>query len=124
VCPSDLLAAEGLAARVLELYAIKALDAETVRVAARETGALITVADHWPEGGIGDAVLDALAEEQPHPLVVKLAVREMPGSGTPAELLAAAGIDADHIADASRALVGRAGTRGRSTTEVGSGRRE
>ena len=59
---------------------------------------IITVEDHWPEGGIGDAVLDALAEEQPHPIVVKLAVRIMPGSGTPAELLAAAGIDADHIA--------------------------
>ena len=55
---------------------------------------MVTVEDHWPEGGIGDAVLEALAEEQPHPIVVKLAVRAMPGSGTPAELLAAAGIDA------------------------------
>jgi transketolase len=66
-------------------------------------------------------VLSALAEEQPHPVVVKLAVREMPGSGKPAELLAAAGIDAKHIADAARELVGRAGSRARSATTVGSG---
>jgi transketolase len=52
---------------------------------------------------------------------VKLAVREMPGSGKPAELLAAAGIDAKHIADAARELVGRAGSRARSATTVGSG---
>ena len=121
---ADELGAEGIDARVIDLYSLKPIDAETVRAAARETGAIITVEDHWPEGGIGDAVLDALAEEQPHPIVVKLAVRAMPGSGTPAELLAAAGIDADHIAAAARELVGRAGTRGRSKAEVGSGRRE
>ena len=57
-------------------------------------------------------------------MVVKLAVRSLPGSGTPAELLGAAGIDAAHIAAAARELVGRAGARGRSKTEVGSGRRE
>jgi transketolase len=56
--------------------------------------------------------------------VTKLAVRAMPGSGTPAELLAAAGIDAAHIADAARELAGRAGARGRPKAEVGSGRRE
>lgn len=118
------LGTEGIDARVIDLYSVKPIDTETVRAAARETGAIITVEDHWPEGGIGDAVLDALAEEQPHPIVVKLAVRAMPGSGTPTELLAAAGIDADHIAAAARELVGRAGTRGRSKAEVGSGRRE
>ena len=80
---ADALAAEGIDARVIDLYSVKPIDAETVRAAARETGAIITVEDHWPEGGIGDAVLDALAEEQPHPVVVKLAVRAMPGSGTP-----------------------------------------
>jgi transketolase len=121
---ADELAAEGIAARVIDLYSLKPIDAETVRAAARATGAIITVEDHWPEGGIGDAVLDALAEEQPHPVVVKLAVRSLPGSGTPAELLGGAGIDAAHIAAAARELVGRAGARGRSKTEVGSGRRE
>jgi transketolase len=124
IAAADVLAGEGISARVIDLYSVKPIDAETVRAAARETGAIITVEDHWPEGGIGDAVLDALAEEQPHPPVVKLAVRSMPGSGTPAELLSAAGIDAAHIADAARELVGRTGTRGRSRSEVGSGRRE
>ncbi|MGH2381056.1 MAG: transketolase [Candidatus Limnocylindria bacterium] len=121
---ADALASEGIHARVVDLYTLKPIDAETVREAARDTGAIITVEDHWPEGGIGDAVLATLAEEQPHPIVVKLAVRGMPGSGKPAELLAAAGIDAAHISDAARELVGRAGPRGRDTTEVGSGRRE
>ncbi|HSL76522.1 MAG TPA: transketolase, partial [Candidatus Limnocylindrales bacterium] len=108
---ADALAAEGIAARVIDLYSLKPIDADTVRTAARETGAIITVEDHWPEGGIGDAVLDTLAEEQPHPVVHKLAVREMPGSGKPFELLHAAGIDADCIADAARTLV-------RARTEV------
>jgi transketolase len=116
---TDALAAEGIAARVIDLYSLKPVDAETIRVAARETGAIITVEDHWPEGGIGDAVLEALADEQPHPVVVKLAVREMPGSGTPAELLHAAGIDADCIADAARRLV--ATTPDTTRSAVGSG---
>jgi transketolase len=121
---AEQLAAEGISAKVIDLYSVKPIDAETVRAAARETGAIVTVEDHWPEGGIGDAVLDVLAAEQPHPTVTKLAVRAMPGSGTPAELMAAAGIDATHIVDAARELAGRAGARGRPKAEVGSGRTE
>jgi transketolase len=121
---AEMLEADGIHARVIDLYSVKPIDAETVRAAGRATGAIVTVEDHWPEGGIGDAVLEALAAEQPHPVVVKLAVRAMPGSGTPAELLAAAGIDATHIAHAARELAGATAARGRSTTEVGSGRRE
>ncbi len=68
----------------------------------------MTVEDHWPEGGLGDAVLDALADSDEPPRVVKLAVREMPGSGKPEECLAAAGIDAEHIAAAARRLVAAA----------------
>ena len=102
---ADALAADGIAARVIDLYSVKPIDAGTVRAAARETGAIVTVEDHSDEGGIGDAVLAALADEQPHPVVRKLAVREMPGSGKPAELLHFAGIDADCIADAARSLV-------------------
>jgi transketolase len=116
---ADTLAGEGIPARVIDLYSVKPVDAETLRVAARETGAIVTVEDHWPEGGIGDAVLEALAAEQPHPVVIKLAVREMPGSGTPAELLHAAGIDADCIVDAVRRLGSRPSDTTRST--VGSG---
>ena len=119
---ADTLADEGISARVIDLYSLKPIDAETVRAAARETGAIVTVEDHWPEGGIGDAVLSCLAEEQPHPVVVKLAVSEMPTSGKPAELLHAARIDADCIADAARSLAGRTSNERRD--EVGSGRRE
>ena len=120
VAAADQLAGEGINARVVDLYSVKPIDAETVRAAGRETGAIVTVEDHWPEGGIGDAVLEALAAEQPHPVVVKLAVREMPGSGTPAELLAAAGIDATHIADAARELAARKDAAERPAAEVGS----
>jgi transketolase len=96
---------EGIATRVIDLYSVKPIDAETLRVAAETTGRIVTVEDHWPEGGLGEAVLDALAELDERPRVVRLAVRELPGSGTPAELLAEAGIDAEHIAEAARRLV-------------------
>jgi transketolase len=93
----DTLKAEGIHVRVIDLYSVKPVDAETLVKAAKETGLLIVAEDHWPEGGLGDAVLDALASANVHAHVVKLAVREMPGSGKPFELLAAAGIDAAAI---------------------------
>jgi transketolase len=103
---ADALATDGISARVIDLYSVKPLDAETLNAAAELThGRVLTVEDHWPEGGIGEAVLSALAENEERPRVVVLGVREMPGSGKPAELLAAAGIDADHIAEAARELV-------------------
>ena len=103
---ADTLAADGINARVIDLYSVKPVDSEALNAAADAThGRLLTVEDHWPEGGIGEAVLSALAENEEHPRVVKLGVREMPGSGKPAELLAAAGIDAEHIAEAARELV-------------------
>jgi transketolase len=101
---AERLAGDGIEARVIDAYSIKPIDADTLRAAARECGAIVTVEDHWPEGGLGDAVLEALAEADDRPHVHKLAVREMPTSGTPDELLHAAGIDADGIADAARSL--------------------
>ncbi|HEU5251025.1 MAG TPA: transketolase, partial [Thermoanaerobaculia bacterium] len=106
---ADLLAEDGIAARVIDLYSIKPLDAPTLREAAEATGGrLVTVEDHWPEGGLGEAVASAVAELDDPPRVVSLAVRDMPRSGKPAELLAAAGIDAQHIATAARAVVRQA----------------
>jgi hypothetical protein len=103
---ADELAEDGISARVIDLYSIKPLDVATLRDAVEATqGRLVTVEDHWAEGGLGDAVLAALADEEEPPRVVKLAVREMPKSGKPDELLAAAGIDAEHIAAAARGLV-------------------
>jgi transketolase len=102
---AEMLAEEDIGARVIDLYSIKPIDTETLRAAAEATSRIITVEDHFPEGGIGDAVLSALAETGAEARVVKLAVTEMPHSGKPAELLAAYGIDADHIAEAARQLV-------------------
>jgi transketolase len=102
---AETLADEDIGVRVIDLYSIKPIDAETLQAAAEATGRIITVEDHYPEGGVGDAVLAALAETAAEARVVKLAVDDMPHSGKPAELLAAFGIDADGIAAAARQLV-------------------
>ena len=104
---ADALAGDGIAVRVIDLYSIKPLDRETLLAAAAATGGrVLTVEDHWPEGGLGDAVAAALADSDEPARVVKLAVHDMPGSGKPEELLSVAGIDAEHIAAAARALAG------------------
>jgi transketolase len=103
---ADALAEDGISARVIDLYSVKPIDAETLHAAAEATqGRIVTAEDHWAEGGLGEAVLAAFADADERPRVSILAVRELPGSGKPAELLAAAGIDAEHIADAARQLV-------------------
>ena len=104
----DQLEDQGISIRVIDLYSIKPIDVDTLHRAAQETdGKLITVEDHWAEGGLGDAVLDAFADTgDVLPDVTKLAVREMLGSGKPEELLNAAGIDASHIVTAVKNAVG------------------
>jgi len=102
---ATLLAEDGIAARVIDCYSIKPIDADGLRAAARQTAAIVTVEDHWPEGGLGDAVLEVFAADVNRPPIVKLAVRQLPGSASPAEQLALAGIDAAHIAAAARELV-------------------
>jgi transketolase len=104
---ADQLAGAGIPVRVIDLYSVKPVDTGRIREAARQTGRLITVEDHWPEGGLGDAVLDALTGAGPLPEVRKLAVRRMPASATPAEQLREAGVDAAAIVTATRALVDR-----------------
>ncbi|MDX6513374.1 MAG: transketolase [Gaiellaceae bacterium] len=104
---AEALAGDGISARVIDLYSIKPLDLEKLRAAAEATGGrLIAVEDHWPEGGVGEAVASALSEAGERAQVVRLAPREMPHSGKPDELLHEAGIDADGIAAAARSLVG------------------
>ncbi|MGW2231618.1 transketolase [Streptomyces formicae] len=102
---ADTLDAAGIQVRVIDLYSVKPVDRRTLREAAERTGCLLTVEDHRPEGGIGDAVLDAFTDGSPVPRLVRLAVRTMPGSASPAEQLRSAGIDADSIAAAARLLV-------------------
>jgi transketolase len=100
---AETLAGEGIAARVIDAYSVKPIDGDTMRRALEDTGLLVVVEDHRVEGGIGDAVLDSLAEGGPLAgTVVKLAVRDMPGSGTAAEMRGWAGIDAAGIASRVR----------------------
>jgi transketolase len=103
---ADALAADGVPARVIDLYSVKPVDTQTLRDAAAVTGNFVTVEDHWPEGGLGDAVLAAFANGHQAPRITKLAVHSMPGSATPDEQLQAAGIDAKAIEAAVQALVG------------------
>ncbi|WP_073951714.1 transketolase [Streptomyces kebangsaanensis] len=102
---ADALGRDGVAVRVIDLYSVKPVDRDTLRRAAEETGCLLTVEDHREEGGLGDAVLDAFLDGRPVPRLVRLAVRTMPGSASPAEQLHAAGIDAASIAASARLLV-------------------
>jgi transketolase len=100
------LSDDGIYARVLDLYSVKPIDREALLDSLRVTGGrLVTVEDHWPQGGLGDAVLEAVGDSGLSLQVVKLAVRDLPASGTPAELLHEAGIDADAIAAAVRSLL-------------------
>ena len=104
-----------LAVRVIDAYSVKPIDTAALVDAVRTTGGrLCVVEDHWVEGGIGDAVLAALAAAgvtRELTSFVHLAVRDMPASGKPAELLDAAGISARHIVDAVRKLAGSARSR-------------
>ena len=81
----DELKREGIAIRVVDLYSVKPLDEKALRDAAAATGRIITVEDHYPEGGIGEAVRSALADLAA-PVRI-LAVRRRPRSGRPEELL-------------------------------------
>ncbi|MDQ6744370.1 MAG: transketolase [Candidatus Dormibacteraeota bacterium] len=95
----------GIRARVIDLYSVKPVDVETLREASRATGGRLLVAeDHYPEGGLGAAVMEALAADPDPPRVVHCAVRALPTSGTPAELMEAAGISAGQIAAAATEL--------------------
>ncbi|MFC9620833.1 transketolase [Streptomyces sp. NPDC056930] len=104
---ADQLAAENIPVRVVDLYSVKPLDRDMLARAAQETGALVVVEDHHPEGGMGEAVLSALAAQRLAPAVVHLAVRNLPGSGTPSELLDNAGISRTHIVRTAQDLAAR-----------------
>jgi len=99
----DLLAKDGIAIRVIDLYSVQPVDADTLLAAAHATdGRVVTVEDHYAAGGIGDAVATALA---PAGFAVhRLAVREIPRSGKPEELLDRFGISAGSIVNAVKAV--------------------
>ncbi|MEO7042649.1 MAG: transketolase [Gemmatimonadaceae bacterium] len=100
----DELAKVGIAARVVDIFSVQPVDRDGLIAAARACGGIIiTVEDHYAHGGIGDTVLAALAEERC--VVHKLAVREIPHSGKPDELLDRYGISAPHIVTAVNAAL-------------------
>ncbi|WP_414565703.1 MULTISPECIES: transketolase [unclassified Anabaena] len=109
----DRLKNEGITICVIDAYSVKPIDVQTLHQAARDTkGNLVVVEDHWIEGGLGAAVLDVFAGTSNTPIyngpqlrLIKLAVQDMPGSGTPEELLHAAKIDADAIVEAVKMQV-------------------
>jgi transketolase len=103
---ADRLAEEwDMRARVIDLYSVKPIDAETVVRAARETGRIVIAEDHWDDGGVADAVLEALADAGVDAQVRRLGVTQMPTSGEPEELLRWARIDRWYIANIARELV-------------------
>ncbi|HEX5589727.1 MAG TPA: transketolase [Candidatus Limnocylindrales bacterium] len=115
-----LLRADGVAARLVDAYSIKPLDADAIATAIGETeGRLVVAEDHRPEGGLGSAVLEAMADRGVPVTMVHLAVRGMPGSASPEEQRAAAGIDAEAIRRAARRLV--RGERGERAASDASG---
>jgi transketolase len=104
---ADILQQDGFHVRVIDCYSVKPIDTGSLTTAAATTGGRFVIAeDHHPEGGLGSAVTDALIGAGTSELRLRrLAVSGMPGSGSGAELMAWAGIDADHIADAARDLI-------------------
>ncbi len=100
----ETLKSEGIYVRLIDLYSIKPLDSETLISAAENTNnTLITIEDHYPEGGLGDAVLDAVATKGIS--VHKLAVNGIPKSGKPEELLELYGISANPIIQTVKEII-------------------
>jgi len=100
----DELKKAGIAVRVIDLYSIAPIDRQTLLESARATrGLMLTVEDHYAHGGLGDAVLGAVGSEGVR--VHKMAVREIPHSGKPEELLDRYGISARAIVDTVKRLV-------------------
>jgi len=104
---ADELAGRGIPARVIDLYSVKPIDTETLLAAAAATNdKIVVVEDHYPAGGIGGAVLQAFSDAG-HPIAIKhLAVAGLPGSGTPAELMRAAGISVGDVVRAATESIG------------------
>ena len=103
---ADQLKATGTAIRVIDLYCVKPLDGKALAAEIGGTGGrLITAEDHWAEGGLGEAVLQALALAGASPAKYKMiAVTQMPHSGKPEELMDAFGISARHIVEAVKSI--------------------
>ncbi len=93
---------ENIPIRIIDIYSIKPIDKDTIRKAQEETRAILTVEDHYAEGGLGEAVKSAASEKSP---VYILAVKKIPRSGKPYELLDFEGISSQAIVNKIKEIV-------------------
>lgn len=101
------LEAEGISVDLYNIHTVKPLDEEAILASVARTGCVVVAEEHLVAGGLGEAVAGLLAERHPAPMRI-VAIRDQFGqSGTPAQLMQAYGLDAAHIAAASRELYGR-----------------
>ena len=102
---ADMLATNGISARVINMHTLKPLDKQAIVAAARSTGAIVTAEEHQLACGLGSAVAEVVVSECPVPMRM-IGIDDTFGeSGTPQELLTAYGLTAEHIAEAARSLV-------------------
>lgn len=109
VAAAKQLEADGISARVIDLYCVKPLDDAALLKAATETGWIVTIEDHYPEGGIGEAVAAAIGS---HCRMDRVAVTDLPRSGSPSELLDLFGLSATRIAERVRSGLHSSGVAG------------
>jgi transketolase len=102
---ADELIASDIPTCVIDAYSVKPIDAKTLRLAARDTRRVVIVEDHWPEGGLADAVRSVFSGDPSPPLTISMAVRQMPASAKPEQQLHRAGIDRTTIAMLVREVV-------------------
>lgn len=100
----DMLAEEGISARVINIHTIKPLDKEIIAKAARETGAIVTVEEHYVMSGLGSAVCEAVCESCPVPVKI-IGTERFGKSGKPAELFAEYGLTPENIASRAREAI-------------------
>jgi transketolase len=104
---ADALAAEGISAEVIDFATIKPLDEEALLASARKTGAIVVAEEHNMAGGLGEAIAGVLARKLPTPMAFVNGEDRFGQSGTPAELMAAYGLDAEHIALAAKHMINK-----------------
>lgn len=104
---AEALEAEGICAEVVDIATIKPLDTATVITSIKKTGCAVVAEEHNMAGGLGELIAGVLAASCPRPLEYINGKDRFGQSGTPAELLAAYGMDALHIAEAARKAIGR-----------------
>ena len=102
---AEMLNAEGISARVIDIHTIKPIDRDIIIKAAKETGAIVTVEEHNVYGGLGSAVAEVVCEEKPVP-VLRVGVQDKFGtSGKPAELFELYNITPEYIAQKAKEAI-------------------